>query len=76
MNPQKKFHLMFSILMGSIMFLVMTFVITFANVGWSENFSQLWMKAYAIAFVVGVPLIFFVAPMARKLTGRLLGVPN
>ena len=47
MNPQKKFHLVFSILMGTIMFLVMTFVITFTNVGGSENFSQLWMKAYA-----------------------------
>ena len=74
MNPQKKFHLVFSVVMGSTMFLVMTFVITFANVGWSENFSQLWMKAYGIAFVVGVPLIFFVAPVARKLTGRLLCV--
>ena len=75
MNPQKKFHLVFSILMGSIMFLVMTFVITFANVGWSENFFRLWMKAYGIAFVVGVPMIFFAAPVARKLTGRLLGIP-
>ena len=74
MNPQKKFHLVFSLLMGATMFLVMTFVITFANVGWSENFSRLWMKAYGIAFVVGVPMIFFVAPVARKLTGRLLGV--
>jgi predicted membrane channel-forming protein YqfA (hemolysin III family) len=74
MNPQKKFHLVFSILMGTIMFLVMTFVITFTNVGGSENFSQLWMKAYGIAFVVGVPMIFFVAPVARKLTGRVLGV--
>lgn len=75
MNPQKQLHLVFSILMGAFMFLVMTFIITFANVGWSENFSRIWMKAYGIAFVVGVPMIFFVAPMARKFTSRLLGMP-
>jgi hypothetical protein len=51
MNPQKKFHLVFSLIMGA-------------------------MKAFAIAYVVGVPVIFFLAPVARKLTGGLLGMPQ
>jgi hypothetical protein len=32
------------------------------------------MKAFGIAYVVGVPVIFFLAPVARKVTGKLLGV--
>jgi hypothetical protein len=43
-------------------------------VGWSSAFLGIWMKAFAIAYVVGVPVIFFLAPVARKLTASLLGV--
>jgi len=76
MNPQKKFHLVFSILMGAMMISIMTFVITLVNVGWSAQFFQNWMTAFGIAYIVGVPVIFLLAPVARKLTGRLLGMPN
>jgi predicted membrane channel-forming protein YqfA (hemolysin III family) len=74
MNPQKKFHLVFSMVMGAMMIVIMTFVITLVNVGWVDHFFQTWMKAFGIAYVVGVPVIFFLAPVARKLSGRLLGV--
>jgi predicted membrane channel-forming protein YqfA (hemolysin III family) len=74
MNPQKKFHLVFSLVMGAMMISLMTLVITFVNVGPREGFLSIWMRAFAIAYVVGVPVIFFLAPVARKLTGRLLGV--
>ncbi len=75
MNPQKKFHLVFSAVMGAMMVFIMTCVITFANVGLRENFIQLWMHAFIIAYAVAVPLIFFTAPVARRLTGRILGMP-
>ncbi|MGC8731114.1 MAG: DUF2798 domain-containing protein [Halothiobacillaceae bacterium] len=75
MQAQKKFHLVFSLLMGAMMIFLMTFVITAVNVGWCADFFQVWGKAFAIAYVVGVPVIFFLAPVARKLTGRLLGMP-
>ncbi|MDO8286056.1 MAG: DUF2798 domain-containing protein [Rhodoferax sp.] len=52
-----------------------TIVIRLANVGWSDQFLRTWMKAFAIAYVVGVPVVFFLAPVARKITGRLFGMP-
>jgi predicted membrane channel-forming protein YqfA (hemolysin III family) len=75
MNPQKKFHLVFSLLMGLMMIFLMTFVITAVNVGFTGNFLLTWAKAFVIAYVVGVPVIFFLAPVARRLTARTLGVP-
>ncbi len=75
MNSQKKFHLVFSIVMAAIMVFIMTFIITLANVGWVDGFVRLWLKAFAIAYVVAVPIIFFFAPVARKITGRILGMP-
>ncbi|GAB4218597.1 MAG: hypothetical protein OHK0048_17660 [Rhodoferax sp.] len=74
MAPQKKFHLVFSFVMGAMMILLMTFVITLVNVGLVADFFARWMKAFGIAYVVGVPVIFFMAPLARKLTGKILGV--
>ncbi|NCN72234.1 MAG: DUF2798 domain-containing protein [Betaproteobacteria bacterium] len=74
MHPQKKFHLVFSFVMGAMMILLMTLVITLVNVGMTPDFVQRWMKAFGVAYVVGVPVIFFLAPVARKLTGRILEV--
>ena len=74
MHPQKKFHLLFSFVMGAMMILLMTLVITLVNVGLTPDFFQRWMKAFGVAYVVGVPVIFFLAPVARKLTGRILEV--
>ena len=75
MNPQKKFHLVFSLLMGLMMILLMTFVITAVNVGFSTHFLSTWAKAFVVACIVGVPVIFFLAPVARKLTARVLSLP-
>lgn len=76
MNPQNKFQLVFALVMGLMMVSLMTFVITLVNVGWSEQFLRLWLKAFGVAYVVAVPAIFFIAPFARKLTLRLLGLPG
>ena len=75
MSPQKKFHLVFSFIMGALMITLMTFVITVVNVGFTPDFLARWGKAFLVAYVVGVPVIFFLAPLARKLTGNLLGMP-
>ncbi|GAB4123192.1 MAG: hypothetical protein Fur0040_04450 [Sideroxydans sp.] len=75
MNPQKKFHLAFSFIMGFMMISIMTFVITAVNIGFPADFLAHWGQAFGVAYVVGVPVIFFVAPFARKLTGRLLDMP-
>ena len=74
MTPPQKFHLVFSLVMGSIMVTLMTFVITAANVGFGAHFLTQWVRAFGIAYVVALPVIYFVAPFARKLTGRMLGV--
>ena len=75
MNPQKKFHLVFSFVMGAMMISLMTFVITLVNVGMGAHFLGAWLRAFGIAYVIGVPVIFFLAPVARRLTGKILGVP-
>lgn len=73
--PKNRFHLVFSLLMGAMMISLMTFVITLVNVGWVPDFLGRWMRAFLIAYVVGVPVIYFLAPFARKMTARLVEMP-
>lgn len=75
MHPQKKFHLVFSLVMGAMMITFMTLIITAVNIGFGNDFFLRWGKAFLVAYVVGVPVIFFMAPIARKLTAKILGVP-
>jgi hypothetical protein len=65
----------FSVVMGSMMVFLMTFVVTTVNVGWGENFLPNWLKAFCVAYVVALPVIYFLSPVARKMTARLLGLP-
>ena len=74
MNPQKKFHLVFSLVMAAMMVFLMTFVITLVNLGWVANFLSAWAKSFIVAYLVAVPVIFFIAPVARRITGQLLGM--
>jgi hypothetical protein len=74
MNPQKKFHLVFSLIMAAMMVFLMTFVVTLVNLGWVEHFIAAWTKSFMIAYLIAVPVIFFIAPVARRITGQLLGV--
>lgn len=74
MASPKKFHLVFSLIMGAMMVFLMTFLITAVNLGFGPDFLAAWAKVFGIAYVIAVPVIFFLAPIARKLTGSLLGV--
>ncbi len=73
--PKNRFHLVFSLLMGAMMISVMTFVITLVNVGFTADFAGRWLRAFLIAYAVGVPVIYFLAPLARKTTGRFVQMP-
>lgn len=74
MNAQKKFHMVFSLVMAAMMAFLMTFIVTLVNLGWVDNFLWAWTRSFIIAYVVAAPVVFFVAPVARKVTARLMGV--
>ncbi len=76
MSHQKKSQLLFSVLMGLMMISIMTFVVTWANIGFSQTFLASWGRAFAIAYPVGVPVIYFLAPLARSMTAKIVGAPS
>lgn len=61
--------LIMSLSMGFVMSLVMTFV----NVGYSDKFFLIWLRAFGIGITVSVPTGMVVGPIARKITRRVTG---
>jgi len=52
----------------------MTVVTPAVNLGFGPQFPAAWGRVFVIACVIAVPVIFLLAPIARKLTSGLLGV--
>lgn len=73
--PKKRFHLVFSVIMAAVMVFLMTFVVTLVNLGFPPDFFARWLKSFLIAYAVAVPVIYFLSPIARKITARFVDAP-
>jgi hypothetical protein len=74
--PNRYFHLVFSALMGAAMVFIVTFFVTMANTGLGGDFAARWGKAFAIGYCVAVPVIYFLVPLVRGITARLVESPE
>ena len=61
--------------MGALMVVVITFVLTLVNVGLVKGFLSIWARAICVAYVVVVPGIYFLAPVARRIVNRFVELP-
>ncbi len=50
----------------------MSFIITFLNIGFVDNFIFLWLGAYWKAFLVAFPIILIITPKIRKLVNHFI----
>ena len=72
MIDSKYQKLVFAFFMALIMSCLMSFVITTFNIGLNNQLIHLWLKAWSFAFLVAFPSVTLVAPIAHRLTMRLV----
>jgi len=58
--------------MTTMMVFWMTLVITIANVGIGPDFLSRWGRAFAVAYFVALPLTYYLGPLTRQLTARIV----
>ncbi len=63
---ERKVHLRLSIVMSLFMISIMSFVVTYMNIGWTEQTVDSWLISFAIAWLVGFPLMYVFAPIFKK----------
>ena len=64
---EKKVHLIFSIVMSLFMISIMSFVVTYLNLGgWTADIIEKWLSSFVIAWIVGFPLLYIFGPIFKK----------
>lgn len=74
--PARYFHLVFSMLMGLVMVTLMSFFITWMNLGFGPEFFSKWARVFALAYVLAVPIIYFFAPVVRRFVSQFVESPR
>lgn len=72
MISRKYFHYVFVAIMAMSMTIVLSFVATVNNEGFSSQFVLLWLHAIGLSFSIAFPTALFVAPIAKWVTEMLV----
>jgi hypothetical protein len=66
-----KQRILFAVIMALFNASIISFILTAYNIGFPENFISRWLVNFTIAFLIVVPSILFLAPIAGKLSHRI-----
>ena len=69
-----KARLILAASMSAIMVLMVTLIATFINLGLRSDFLGQWAKAYAVGWPVAAATAYFIMPMARRFTTRVVAM--
>ncbi|BBB24328.1 conserved hypothetical protein [Isorropodon fossajaponicum endosymbiont JTNG4] len=64
---EKKIHLTFSIVMSLFMVSIMFFMVTYLNIGWTDQTIDKWLSGFVIAWVAAFPLLYIFSPIFKKI---------
>lgn len=68
---EKQTKIIFGILMAFFMALAMSFIMVLINVGMVKAFFSIWMRSFAIGFLVAVPTSMIAAPISQKFISKI-----
>ncbi len=75
MIPARYAHIAFGFFLSLIMSGLISGVSTVSAIGLAAIVSGVWIKAWASSWVVAFPSVLVVAPIARRIVGRLVKPP-
>ena len=67
-----KVHFIFSLVMSLFMISIMSFVVTYLNIGWTDQTIDKWLSSFVVAWLVGFPLLFVFGPIFKKVIEKIL----
>lgn len=73
--PVRLFQPLFGLFMAFFMSFLMSGAITAINVGLPPDFFSRWIHSWGLAFMLAYPAILILAPLARRLTLKLVQSP-
>lgn len=74
MIPARFAPVVFGFVLSALMSFIVSGIATFRTAGPVDGFSSLWIAAWLPSWLVAFPVVLVVAPVARKVVGRLVRV--
>lgn len=71
MKAQTKQRILFALIMGVVTTGLISFVLISSNTGFRSSFVKWWLKSWALAYLIVVPVILFVGPRVQALVSRM-----
>lgn len=72
MKTAHKRKIAFALLMGVVTTGIISFTLLAVNQGFSAHFLATWLRSWALAYVVVIPAILFIAPYIQALVEKLI----
>lgn len=60
----------FALTMGIITTGIISFSLIAINLGFTENFLQVWLKSWLLAYILVIPAILIIGPRIQKVIDR------
>lgn len=65
-----KHKIAFALIMGSITTGIISFTLISINVGFSGSFFKIWLRSWAMAYLVVIPAILVIGPIVQSLVDK------
>ena len=62
----------FALIMGGITTGLISFTLNSINIGFGKSFLQIWLKSWAIAYLVVIPAILIVGPVVQQVVNKYI----
>lgn len=59
-------------IMGIITTGIISFTLISVNIGFVETFAKIWLKSWAMAYIVVIPAILIIGPLVQKFVDNML----
>ncbi|WP_300570590.1 DUF2798 domain-containing protein [Flavobacterium sp.] len=60
----------FALIMGIITTGIISFSLISINIGFKDNFFNIWLKSWAMAYIIVIPAILLIGPQIQKIIDK------
>ncbi|HEY6965293.1 MAG TPA: DUF2798 domain-containing protein [Erythrobacter sp.] len=72
MNIQMKRRIAFALVMGIVTTGIISFTLLLINLGFVPGFAAIWLRSWAIAYVIVIPAILVIGPVLQSRIDRII----
>jgi hypothetical protein len=66
----------FALIMGIVTTCIISFTLVSVNIGFVDHFLKIWLRSWALAYMVVIPCILLIGPLVERIVTKLVGTKS